>query len=135
MYIYLYTYIYIYVPPEPPARVLSNGGAILGTSAGSEATWSLSEPVSSLDGFISHNWITPRFAKFLALALHFHFWPMVFTTLTVVACAFVLVATGMIGSCHHTSLDSDTHGSFACQAAAAVVMPVMLVFTSDIKLL
>jgi len=50
-------------------KVLSSFGQIFACSAGSAETYRCSEAVDQLDGFISHNWSTPRSSKFLSLAI------------------------------------------------------------------
>lgn len=54
------------------AALLHNFGKIFRNSTGSQQTFEQSEPVSAIDVFISHNWSTPRLAKFLVLSLFFN---------------------------------------------------------------
>lgn len=60
--------------------VLAKFGRILQSAEGSADTYALSEHVSKLDIFISHNWSTERVPKFLVLAMHFNFSFSVFFT-------------------------------------------------------
>lgn len=53
--------------------VMSRQGSILGVSEGSAETYDLSEPVESIDAFLSHNWAMPRGRKFACLAIHYYF--------------------------------------------------------------
>lgn len=53
--------------------VLKGGGFILRNSEGSADTYELSAGVPKIHSFISHNWSTPRYMKFAALAVHFNF--------------------------------------------------------------
>eukprot|EP00419_Tripos_fusus_P029453 CAMPEP_0172727972 /NCGR_PEP_ID=MMETSP1074-20121228/91980_1 /TAXON_ID=2916 /ORGANISM="Ceratium fusus, Strain PA161109" /LENGTH=635 /DNA_ID=CAMNT_0013555175 /DNA_START=28 /DNA_END=1935 /DNA_ORIENTATION=- len=56
-------------------HVLKHWGHMLSESAGNGGTYGLSRQVPHVDAFISHNWSTPRRAKFCALALQFHLQP------------------------------------------------------------
>ena len=60
--------------------------------------------VKSIDVFMSHNWSTPRFSKFLTLALHFeHVWAAV---ASFVVLAIIMILSGndylqkMVLCCH-----------------------------------
>lgn len=53
--------------------VMWRGAAIFLQAAGSEATYALSEEVTAITAFISHNWSVPRSSKFFCLALHYNF--------------------------------------------------------------
>lgn len=55
------------------SSVMRRGAAILSSPAGSAATFDLSEEVTAIATFISHNWSVPRARKFFCLALYFNF--------------------------------------------------------------
>jgi len=55
------------------SKVLQGGGRILANSAGSSATFGLSEVVHRIDVFLSHNWSVHRLKKFIALTCYFSF--------------------------------------------------------------
>ena len=57
----------------PVTTALQNFAAIFGSSAGSARTHNLSRQVRMLDTFVSHNWVTSRWSKYLVLLLHFNF--------------------------------------------------------------
>lgn len=53
--------------------LLRGGGALFSNSEGSDRTFELSSQAERIDYFLSHNWVTRRSHKFLALSLHFNF--------------------------------------------------------------
>lgn len=53
-------------------RVMRRGAAIFKNSTGSADTYDLSKVVTTIDTFISHNWTTSHWKKYLILALHFN---------------------------------------------------------------
>lgn len=59
---------------SPLNTVMRHAGAIYKNADGSAETYKLSEPVSVIDTFVSHNWSVSRYKKFVALALHFNFY-------------------------------------------------------------
>jgi len=76
--------------------VLHRCGRILRDSSSSAANYELSQPVDHLDIFLSHNWSTPRVAKFVTLAMHFNLaWSLIISMLA--QCVFsVLTSRGML---------------------------------------
>lgn len=74
--------------------VLHRFGQILSNNQGSAETYEQSEPVGSIDYFISHNWSTKRSKKFLALAVHFNLWPAVCAAVVTCALAASLTVGG-----------------------------------------
>jgi len=52
--------------------VMSLGAAIFTTGEGSAETYTLSQQVTAIDAFLSHNWAVSRVKKFLCLTLHFN---------------------------------------------------------------
>lgn len=54
------------------SRVMRGGAALFKNSTGSAHTYELSQVVTIIDAFISHNWVTARWKKYLVLALHFN---------------------------------------------------------------
>ena len=65
------------------STVLSRGGDLFSDHRGTLDTYSTSEPVRTIDVFISHTWRDNRFAKFAVLAQHFNIWVAVICTLVV----------------------------------------------------
>lgn len=53
-------------------RVMRRGAAIFKNSAGSAHTYELSDITTSINAFLSHNWTTSRWKKYMILALHFN---------------------------------------------------------------
>mmetsp|Transcript_141133 Transcript_141133/g.450831 ORF Transcript_141133/g.450831 Transcript_141133/m.450831 type:complete len:619 (+) Transcript_141133:60-1916(+) len=53
--------------------VLQHQGRIFRSSAGSAATYQMSQETDRIGTFISHNWSVPRYKKFVALTFHFNF--------------------------------------------------------------
>jgi len=58
---------------SPLSTILRQGARVFGSSTGSASTYALSKPVERIGAFLSHNWSTPGYLKFLALSLHFNF--------------------------------------------------------------
>jgi len=54
------------------ALVLRSAGAIFQGSAGSAGTYMMSRTTERIKAFLSHNWIVPRWKKFVALSFHFN---------------------------------------------------------------
>eukprot|EP00927_Polykrikos_kofoidii_P019952 TRINITY_DN19380_c0_g1_i1.p1 TRINITY_DN19380_c0_g1~~TRINITY_DN19380_c0_g1_i1.p1 ORF type:complete len:844 (+),score=130.39 TRINITY_DN19380_c0_g1_i1:277-2532(+) len=76
--------------------VLTGVGRILQNNAGTAETYALSGIVSKIDVFISHNWSTPRFKKFLALAWFFNFRVAVVVVVVVSSAYVVLIVLGVL---------------------------------------
>ena len=57
----------------PIYEVLKLSRRVLGCSAGNGATYHLSQVSKIIDSFVSHNWSTGRYIKFMTLALHFEY--------------------------------------------------------------
>jgi len=57
----------------PFGEVLRNCGRILRHSDGSDDTYHLSRKVAKISMFLSHNWVVPRWKKFVALTFHMNF--------------------------------------------------------------
>lgn len=70
------------------ASMLYACGRIFQSAAGSETTYTLSKQVERLAAFISHNWVVPRWLKFIALAFYYNFG---------ISCACCLAVTCLIG--------------------------------------
>jgi len=58
---------------SPLSTILRRGARVFSSSTGSASTYALSQPVDHVGAFVSHNWSTPGYLKFLALSLHFNF--------------------------------------------------------------
>mmetsp|Transcript_132261 Transcript_132261/g.423139 ORF Transcript_132261/g.423139 Transcript_132261/m.423139 type:complete len:535 (+) Transcript_132261:103-1707(+) len=80
----------------PLARILRSCGRIFADSTGSASTYLLSEPVSRIDVFISHNWAVRRMLKFLALSYHFNFDMSAILALPVVLLLGAATALGLL---------------------------------------
>lgn len=81
---------------------LRGAGRLFVNSAGSSATYELSTQVLELDGFISHNWSVPRYAKFAALTFHFFF------ARAVAIAAVVMVGLGVLSFYRFVPLVHET---------------------------
>eukprot|EP00928_Gymnodinium_smaydae_P034174 TRINITY_DN24287_c0_g3_i1.p1 TRINITY_DN24287_c0_g3~~TRINITY_DN24287_c0_g3_i1.p1 ORF type:complete len:511 (-),score=49.07 TRINITY_DN24287_c0_g3_i1:108-1640(-) len=53
-------------------NILACSGSILGSNRGCDDTFALSDPVTRIDFFLSHNWCVPRFFKFITLTFYFY---------------------------------------------------------------
>jgi len=73
------------------SSVLHCGAKIFANPVGSAETYALSQKVTAIDAFLSHNWAVLRRDKFLCLALHFSFRSAVIAAL--VACALTAAAS------------------------------------------
>lgn len=81
-----------------PLSVAFKGfGRIFSSSKGSAETFAMSTPVTRLNFFISHNWVTGRFEKYLALAYHFSFGPAALVALAGGVLFFPLILFEMLG--------------------------------------
>jgi len=80
----------------PVGQVLRNCGRILAKSDGDAATFKLSTQVQSIDAFISHNWSTPRYQKWMVLATHFNLRLACIVAISVMLILFVLQVSGII---------------------------------------
>ena len=70
------------------SKLFARRGAMAG-----EASFALSEPVETIDFFVSHSWDTPRLHKYLAVLLEFNLWRATVVALgvqTLVMCAELL---------------------------------------------
>mmetsp|Transcript_16842 Transcript_16842/g.46436 ORF Transcript_16842/g.46436 Transcript_16842/m.46436 type:complete len:629 (-) Transcript_16842:101-1987(-) len=117
------------------ATVLHRFGQILQKSQGSAETYALSEHVGSIDVFISHNWSTPRFGKFGALALHFNTRPAAFTMLFTCAIAITLTLAGVLPMYKFEWQDQAFERGVACHFCGAVAFLLAILFWHEIDCL
>mmetsp|Transcript_22681 Transcript_22681/g.65357 ORF Transcript_22681/g.65357 Transcript_22681/m.65357 type:complete len:578 (+) Transcript_22681:30-1763(+) len=80
----------------PMYLILHKFGQIWGDNGGSAATFRMSRPAKTLQGFVSHNWSTPRLAKFRALMLHFNLALAFATSVLAAAVGAMLTAHGAV---------------------------------------
>mmetsp|Transcript_54022 Transcript_54022/g.115360 ORF Transcript_54022/g.115360 Transcript_54022/m.115360 type:complete len:563 (+) Transcript_54022:133-1821(+) len=73
------------------ATVMHQGCHLFSTPAGSRDTHSLSRVVDGIDVFLSHNWSTPRHAKFLTLVYEYNFGGAIWVML--LACMAITIAS------------------------------------------
>jgi len=92
-------------------RALHSFGALFKNSVGSGKTYEMSRSVSVLETFLSHNWSTGRFWKFMTLALEFN---LVFGTLAMVICMVALLIGIVLSDAtnHWTEKEVMTMGVF-----------------------
>lgn len=74
--------------------VLRRGATILATGTGSAETYSLSEEVSEIDTFLSHNWAVSRVLKFFCLIMHFNLTSALLAAVAAFLCVAALAQTG-----------------------------------------
>ena len=80
----------------PMSVILHRLAALFQNSAGSAHTYELSEEVDEIDVFASHNWVTHRLWKFLALALHFNLTCATTVAFCVTGVSFILQTSGVL---------------------------------------
>lgn len=73
-------------------NVMRGGAAILNDQRGDANTYALSEEVSEIFAFISHNWIVGRAKKFFCLAMYFNFHAAI--VVAMLALGVIVAATG-----------------------------------------
>ena len=116
----------------PPGAVLRRSARLLDNSAGSEATYQLSEPVDHLDAFISHNWSVHRSKKWLALSLQYNLpmaWVGGLLTATILAIA---TACGLLPvSLVQTGFMERPEGQY-CVFFSFLVFHLLLLFGPDV---
>eukprot|EP00811_Abedinium_folium_P028804 NODE_4488_length_1884_cov_30.117814.p1 GENE.NODE_4488_length_1884_cov_30.117814~~NODE_4488_length_1884_cov_30.117814.p1 ORF type:complete len:616 (+),score=121.56 NODE_4488_length_1884_cov_30.117814:157-1848(+) len=112
--------------------VMRGFGAVLATSKGTEATFALSAPVDEIDVFISHNWSTPRWQKWLTLAVHYNMLDAAVATLPLCCTVAVLCSLGVLPK---FGLYGGSSGfeSLLCSLVGIVSLLGMLFVTHDIK--
>lgn len=71
-------------------------GSILESSVGSAATFNLSRQAEDINYFISHNWDTPRYEKFLTLAMYFNRRAAHLLTLGAMILCTILTGLGLV---------------------------------------
>ena len=90
-------------------QVLRRRGRLFASSKGSAETYKLSSTVTKISVFLSHNWVVPRYKKFVALSLHFNFDLAFGITLSIVACMALAGALGGL-----PAWDEKTLGEYPC---------------------
>mmetsp|Transcript_122360 Transcript_122360/g.391220 ORF Transcript_122360/g.391220 Transcript_122360/m.391220 type:complete len:543 (+) Transcript_122360:93-1721(+) len=113
----------------PLARILRSHGRIFADSAGSAATYLLSEPVSRIGVFISHNWAVSRMLKFLALSYHFSFG---LASLLVLPFALLLGAATALGLLPDVDNSSGYPVGISCRMLCPLCFLVLMLFGRNI---
>lgn len=116
---------------SPLSSILAGGAKILTSSGGDAQTYALSSPVEQIDVFISHNWVTERWQKFLALSLHFNFWPAAAASFAVQAVAVALTGADLMP--HTYVYWSDYPRGVACRIIGIPTFLVMLLVVGDLR--
>eukprot|EP00405_Crypthecodinium_cohnii_P039350 CAMPEP_0206539748 /NCGR_PEP_ID=MMETSP0325_2-20121206/8600_1 /ASSEMBLY_ACC=CAM_ASM_000347 /TAXON_ID=2866 /ORGANISM="Crypthecodinium cohnii, Strain Seligo" /LENGTH=575 /DNA_ID=CAMNT_0054037351 /DNA_START=290 /DNA_END=2016 /DNA_ORIENTATION=- len=112
------------------AKVMRGCGNIFRNSKGSASTYQLSESVSSITYFISHNWAIPRVAKYLSLAFKFNMYLAMSAGFASLALGFGLGIAGLL-----PVMQSETQEypmGFATRMFTIPVILVTLLFGGDL---
>mmetsp|Transcript_55581 Transcript_55581/g.143108 ORF Transcript_55581/g.143108 Transcript_55581/m.143108 type:complete len:665 (+) Transcript_55581:26-2020(+) len=111
------------------SRVMHDRGSILIDKTGSDDTYDMSETVGEIHTFLSHNWSTNRWDKFMVLILHFNWAPaLVVSTATAMACS-ALTAVGLLPTVQ-TSLGRC---GFVGIALSAPVFVLVLTYWHEVR--
>jgi len=112
--------------------VLHRFAAILKNSAGSAHTYAMSEEVTHIDAFISHNWVVSRALKFACLTLHFNFWPALIVALLLM----LSLAFGQSwGALPLATTHQNGQRGFFCTVLVAPTAMLVLCFWHELLLL
>lgn len=119
--------------------VMQRGAVILDKGKGSSKTYDLSEVVSSIEFFLSHNWVVHRARKFLCLAMYFNLGPAVLAAL---ATCVIMATAASLGtrifvaktplSGTDSSLGLIEHGC-GCTLLMAPVLFIATLFGHDLR--
>ncbi len=112
--------------------LLRRYGKIFNNSSGSAEIYELSEVVTLLDCFISHNWCISRKLKFLALALHFNFRIGLIAVAPVVHVCAALAGQGLLPTVD-TKAEKYPIG-ICCRPAACPAFVLAIFFSRDLLL-
>jgi len=114
--------------------VLTRGSSIFGSADGNYHTYSLSHVASDIDVFLSHNWSTPRSAKFLTLVYYFNY----DIAVLVMALASLLITAASILSVIPEVPDQtivevfDKSIAIGCKIASVPIFLLSIFFARDI---
>lgn len=117
---------------SPLGQIMSRGGEVLSSSAGSAATYRMSQQVDGLDVFLSHNWVIGRVNKFIAVALEFNFNLAVVVTVILmvpvaVGCAFKIMPVDA------PFVEAPTGTAFLARLVVGPVFMLSLLFGRDLR--
>mmetsp|Transcript_67084 Transcript_67084/g.216831 ORF Transcript_67084/g.216831 Transcript_67084/m.216831 type:complete len:640 (-) Transcript_67084:242-2161(-) len=117
----------------PLADVLRYQGRIFASSAGSASTYKLSRQVQRIRAFISHNWSSGRYPKFVCLAFHFN---MNAASVMIFLMMLPMGLASYAGVLLDLSLDAFPYPvGFCCQLMCAPLFAFLLLFGRDVALL
>jgi hypothetical protein len=110
-------------------HVLRGVGSILESSVGSASTFNLSREAEHINCFISHNWTTPRYEKFLTLAMYFNRKAAILLTLGAMTLIAILTGLGFVRSF------DNPYGrvSLVCTPLGAPLFFWVICFAHDVK--
>lgn len=126
------------------AQVLRGHARILANAPCTAACYDLSSQTAKIDTFISHNWSSSRWKKFLTLALHFNLGAAVAWALVVGLVMCALTACGLLPACLLERqvvsgiVEPDAEAQkllrvgFWCQASGMATFVVVLLFGQEI---
>lgn len=119
----------------PVARVLQRCGRLLAKSDGDAETFKLSSQVQVIDAFISHNWSTPRFQKWMVLAIYFNLSIACSTALLAMTVLAILTYMRVLPCIHFdkSGMIMSNTGVF-CMFTGSAVFSVMLFFGREVLL-
>jgi len=113
-------------------RTLLEGcGKIFSKSGGTAATYELSQPVSRIGYFVSHNWAIPRVIKFVALAFKFNMTSAFAASIGTFGLCSVLGALGVLPTLEMH--DTDQRSSIVCRCISIPVTLGVLLFGSRLR--
>mmetsp|Transcript_141134 Transcript_141134/g.450836 ORF Transcript_141134/g.450836 Transcript_141134/m.450836 type:complete len:624 (+) Transcript_141134:60-1931(+) len=113
--------------------VLQHQGRIFRSSAGSAATYQMSQETDRIGTFISHNWSVPGYKKFVALTFHFNF------NISAMVSSAVALGVGVgncVGVLPVVTVQVPDHPvpiGIICRSVLAPVFLIMLLFVNDLK--
>mmetsp|Transcript_135135 Transcript_135135/g.431413 ORF Transcript_135135/g.431413 Transcript_135135/m.431413 type:complete len:553 (+) Transcript_135135:32-1690(+) len=114
------------------SKVLQGGGRIFATSAGSSATFGLSEVVDRIDVFLSHNWSVHRLKKFIALTCYFSF--DVAASITISLASLIGLGTwfGVVPSPAYPKVLAPYPCGVLCRVLGVPLFFLLLFFSRDV---
>jgi len=110
-------------------KVLSTRSAIFRSATGSSKTYALSDPVDRIDYFLSHNWSTPAFTKYLIVLMHEN---LAFALVCAQITACCIAALGMFGVLPVVRLTKEV-SSLYCFIASNACFYFMLFFGHRVR--
>mmetsp|Transcript_688 Transcript_688/g.1586 ORF Transcript_688/g.1586 Transcript_688/m.1586 type:complete len:199 (-) Transcript_688:137-733(-) len=113
------------------AKVMKGGGRIFANSKRCAKSYELSDGVSNIDFFISHNWVIPRPVTYVALAFKFNMHLAVAAGFAVLVLGSILGMFGVI-----PTMESALHDypiGYLCRLTTVPVFLLTLLFGGHIK--